>query len=98
MENRHGRCVLFEVHPAVGARESAVTVAQMIELKNRGLNPKTVGTDKGYHDQTFAEGLRERQIEPHPALRKDRSAREVICTLARTLSQKCRKKIEEIFG
>jgi hypothetical protein len=42
--------------------------------------------------QTFAEGLREQQIEPHPALREDRSAREVICTLARTLSQKCRKR------
>ena len=98
MENRHGLCVLFEVHPAVGAPESAVAVDQMIELKNRGLKPKTVGADKGYHDQTFVEGLREEQIEPHPALRKDRSAMDVICTLAHTLSQKCRKKIEEIFG
>jgi transposase len=98
MENRHGLCVLFEVHPAVGAPESSVAVDQMIELKNRGLHPKTVGADKGCHDQTFVEGLREEQIEPHPALRKDRSAMEVICTLAHTLSQKCRKKIEEIFG
>ncbi|MFT3869169.1 MAG: IS5 family transposase [Nibricoccus sp.] len=98
MENRHGLCVLFEVHPAVGASESSVAVEQMIELQNRGFAPKTVGADKGYHDQNFIEGLRAQKIKPHPALRKDRDAQGVICKLAYALSQKCRKRIEEIFG
>ena len=45
--------------------------------KNRGPNPKTVGADKGYHDQRFVGGRRERQIEPNRALRKDRAGVEV---------------------
>jgi transposase len=98
MENRHGLCVLFEVHPAVGAPESSVAVEQMIELQNRGFAPKTVGADKNYHDATFIEGLREQKIKPHPALRQDRDKMGVICRTAHAISQKCRKKIEEIFG
>lgn len=98
MENRHGLCVLFEVHPAVGAPESTVAVGQVIELRNRGFNPKTVGADKGYHDATFVEGLQAEQVQPHPAQRKDRAAVTIVCELAHALSQKCRKRIEEIFG
>jgi len=98
MENRHGLCVLFEVHPAVGAPESTVAVDQMIELQNRGFKPQSVGADKGYHDANFVEGLREQGIKPHPALREDRSKMGIICRVAYALSQKCRKRIEEIFG
>lgn len=98
MENRHGLCVLFEVHPAVGAPESTVAVEQMIELQNRGIEPQTVGADKGYHDSTFVHGLRAQNIKPHPALREDRSKMGIIRRSAYTMSQKCRKKIEEIFG
>src|SRR5688500_13614641 len=53
MENRNGLCVLFDVKPAVGAPESAVAVAQMGELQNRGFKPKSVGADKGYHTKDF---------------------------------------------
>jgi hypothetical protein len=58
IENRHGLCVLFEVRPAVGTPESAAAVDQMIELRNRGFAPKTVGADKGYHTAEFVPGLR----------------------------------------
>lgn len=98
MENRHGLCVLFEVHPAVGAPESSVAVEQMAELRNRGFAPKSVGADKGYHDATFVHGLREQCIKPHPALRRNRDRMGIICRTAHALSQKCRKRIEEIFG
>ncbi len=37
MDNRHGLCVLFEVHPAVGAPESQVAVRQIAELQRRGV-------------------------------------------------------------
>ena len=98
MENRHGLCVLFEVHPAVGAPESAVAVDQAIELRNRGFKPKTTGGDKGYHTAEFVTGLRELGIVPHPALKAGQKALRVVCTAAHAASQKVRKRIEEIFG
>jgi len=98
MENRHGLCVLFAVKPAVGAPESQVAVAQMIELQHRGLHPKTVGADKGYHTREFVEGLRAQHIVPHCARQNGRNTLHVLLTLAHALSQKLRKRIEEIFG
>ena len=98
MENRHGLCVLFEVHQAVGAPESAVAVAQAVELHNRGFKPKTTGGDKGYHTQEFVTGMREQGIVPHPALKRGQKTLRVVCTAAHAASQKVRKRIEEIFG
>jgi transposase len=98
MENRHGLCVLFEVQPAVGAPESAVAVDQMTELGNRGFRPKTVGADKGYHTAEFVSGLREQGIVPHPARKDGQKTLHVLLTLAHAISQKLRKRIEEIFG
>jgi transposase len=98
MENRHGLCVLFEVHPAVGAPESAVAVEQMVELHNRGFRPKTVGADKGYHTREFVTGLREHDVVPHPARKDAQKTRHVRLTSAHSASQKVRKRIEEIFG
>lgn len=98
MENRNGLCVLFDVHPAVGAPESAVAVEQMTELHNRGFKPKTVGADKGYHTAEFVEGLREQDIVPHPARKDGQKTLHVLLTLAHAISQKLRKRIEEIFG
>jgi D-alanyl-D-alanine carboxypeptidase len=98
MENRHGLCVLFEVQPAVGAPESAVAVDQMIELRNRGFAPQTVGADKGYHTEEFVTGLRAQKIVPHPARKDGQKTLHVWLTLAHAISQKLRKRIEEIFG
>lgn len=98
MENRNGLCVLFDVKPAVGAPESAVAVDQMIELQNRGFDPKTVGADKGYHTKEFVEGAREQGIVPHPARKEGQKTLHVLLTLAHAASQKVRKRIEEIFG
>jgi transposase len=100
MENRHGLCVLFEVRPSVGEdeSESKAAVANLMELQNRGFAPKSVGADKGYHDEVFMAGCQNLGIEPRPAMRKDRPHLAVIATLAYQASQKCRKRIEEIFG
>lgn len=98
MENRNGLCVLFEVKPAVGAPESEVAVEQMTELRNRGFTPKTVGADKGYHTREFVEGVREQKIVPHCARKDGQNTLHVLLTLAHAISQKVRKRIEEIFG
>jgi hypothetical protein len=98
MENRNGLCVLFGVKPAVGAPESAVAVEQMTELHHRGFTPKTVGADKGYHTREFVEGVRAQKIVPHCARKDGQKTLHVLLTLAHAISQKLRKRIEEIFG
>ena len=98
MENRSGLCVLFQVRNAIGEPESAVAVDGMIELRNRGFAPKSVGADRGYHTETFIEELREEKIVPHPALMDSRHARGVKRNGAWRASQKVRKRVEEIFG
>lgn len=98
MENRNGLCVLLSVRSAVGAPESAVAVDGMIELRNRGFTPKSVGADRGYHTEEFIDELRAEKIEAHPALMKSRSTRGVKRNGRWRASQKVRKRVEEIFG
>jgi transposase len=98
MENRNGLCVLFEVRSAVGEPESEVAVDQAVELKNRGFSPKTIGADKGYHSADFVEGLREYGIVPHPAFHEKRDRMRMRLSPTHTVSQRIRKRIEEIFG
>ena len=98
MENRSGLCVLFQVRNAIGEPESQVAVDGLSELRNRGFKPRSVGADRGYHTEEFIEGLREEQVEPHPALMKSRDPRGVKRNPRYAASQKVRKRIEEIFG
>lgn len=99
MENRHGLCVLFEVKPAVDNPESQVAVAQIRELQERGFDPRKVGADRGYHSRPFVEGLRQLGVIPHPAPMAGRRLLGVkVKSTAHALSQRCRRKIEEIFG
>lgn len=98
MENRHGLCVLFQVKPAVGAPESRVAVEQAALLRQRGFRPKTIGADRGYHTGGFIEGMRAQGITPHPALMRNHRRLGLVVNAAHRLSQKARKRIEEIFG
>ena len=98
MENRHGLCVLFEVKSARGS-DAEIAVQQIGKLQQRGITPRTVGADRGYCSRNFIEGLRGRGVVPHPAPMKDRRLLGVkVGSKAHQLSQKCRRKIEEIFG
>lgn len=98
MENRHGLCVRFQVNPAVGVTETAAALAQLAELKASGFRPKTVGADKGYHNREFIEGTRTLGAVPHPALRQDQKRLRVRFSAAHAVSQRIRKRIEEIIG
>jgi transposase len=99
MENRHGLCVLFEVRPAVGAPEAAVAAQQVKELQERGLNLRTLGADAGYCSRPFIEGVRAREVIPHPAACTQRRTLGVrIRSHAYALSQRSRRQIENIFG
>ena len=70
----------------------------MTELRALGFRPKTVGADKGYHTAEFIAGLRKQKIVPHPALKSGQKTLRVLLTSAHTISQRIRKRIEEIFG
>ena len=100
MENRHGLCVLFDLRPAAGAEHSEPRVAagQVERLRQRGFTPKSVGADKNYHAASFVEGLRDLGVEAHPALIANRDPMGVILHAAHAVSQRLRKRIEEIFG
>jgi transposase len=99
MENRNGLCVLFEVKPAVGAPEAAVAVEQVKELQERGFDPRSLGADRGYNSRGFIEGVRARGVIPHPAACNQRRTLGVrVRSQAYALSQRSRRRIEEIFG
>jgi transposase len=99
MENRHGLCVSFAVQPAVGPSEAEVAIQQIAQLKKRGFAPRTVGADRGYCSHKFITGLRDQGVVPHPASMTNRRLLGVrVHSQAYELSQKCRRKIEEIFG
>lgn len=66
--------------------------------------PQSFGGDKGFFEQKFIEALLEKKIEPHIATERrgraeaHRRVRHRRWGKAYRLSQRCRKKIEELFG
>jgi transposase len=99
MENRHGLCVSFDVREvAAKTSESRVAAEQIVGLQKRGFQPKTVGADKGYHTHHFVETLRENGVEAHAALVKGWDLMGMVVDTAHAVSQRIRKRIEEIFG
>lgn len=106
MENRH-RILLgigVEVFRSVGSeRDGCVDLLARARRRLR-FTPKTLGADKGFFEEKFIEHLLDRSIEPHIA--PDRRGRRKAHTRVRMrvrgacyrLSQRCRKKIEELFG
>ena len=66
------------------------------------VQPHTVGADKGYHNREFVQGCREKGIIPHVAPQKNRQVPgldgRTTATPEYAVSQKVRKRVEEIFG
>lgn len=106
MENRHGLAVDGMVTQATGwaEREAALQM-----LDRRGLRRRiTLGADKAYDVRGFVEELRRRQVTPHIAIdghvRKSGKPRasaidaRTTGRLGYAISQRCRKRIEEVFG
>jgi len=106
MENRNRILVGVNVEVFRGpASETAGCVAILDRAgKKLGYRPKTLGADKGYFAQGFINALFERSIDPHVAVQDrgrveaHRRVRMRERGLGYRLSQRCRKKIEELFG
>jgi transposase len=105
MENRHR--ILLGVGVEIfrsSASETDGCQALLKQAKRRlGYRPTTLGADKGYFSEGMIEHLLKRRIEPHIAI--DRGGRKAHARVRMRvrgkgyrLSQRSRKKIEELFG
>ena len=99
MENRNGMLMDFVVSSATGTAERDAVPMLLEDAQQRGFRPKTLGGDKGYDTRQCVKEIREKGVTPHVAQRVH-SAIDGRTTRHRGygISQKIRKRIEEIFG
>lgn len=97
MENRHGLAVDCCVTKATGRAEPEAAVAMVERIP--GWRRITLGADKGYDSKELVRQMREHRVTPHFA-RKQTSTIDERTTRhpGYALSQRKRKRVEEIFG
>jgi transposase len=102
MENRSGLLVDIRIDEANGTAERTGALA-MIDDSIPGSHRVTVGADKGYDTNDFVAACRERKVTPHIARNTTRNGGSALD--GRTIrhsgyqvSQRLRKRVEEIFG
>jgi transposase len=104
MENRNGLCAEFSLHNPIAQSEPAMALRQLDEHRqwHGGVDPKTVGADKNYHQKLFVQGCREREIIPHVAQKEGIQVKGLDQRTTRQdsyrVSQRIRKRVEEIIG
>ncbi len=100
MENRHGLVVDTRVTQATGTaeREAALAMAEAIPGQQR----VTLGADKNYDTRDFVRELRELRVTPHVAQNTSGRSSAIDGRTTRhpgyAVSQRNRKRVEEIFG
>ena len=103
MENRYGLCGDVSVARATGYAEREEALRMVRRQRANGLRPQTLGADKGYDAADFVAALRAEGITPHVAEHTDPRRgsnldRRTTRHRGYALSQRARKRIEEIFG
>jgi transposase len=102
MENRHGLLVDFQVSHATGTAERDMVPKLLDQAKERHFRPKTLGADKNYDTRDCVGAMRERRVTPH--VTQNTSGRRSAIDGRTTrhpgyeVSQRIRKRVEEIFG
>ncbi len=104
MENRNGLVVGAEATLATGTAEREAAE----RLSERLPEGATLGADKNYDAEAFVEGLKAKGIEPHIAVngavsklgkvRNTAVPPQTVASAGYAISQRLRKRIEEIFG
>lgn len=100
MENRNGLVADARLTLATGTaeRDAAVEMVDAIGGRKR----ITVGADKGYDAREFIDRLRKRNVTPHIAMNASNRRSAIDQRTARhegyAISQRKRKRVEEIFG
>ena len=107
MENRNGLVVDATLTHATGTAEREATLAMLDRRRTKG-HRITLGADKAYDVKDFIGQLRSRKVTPHIAVNGSVSTAGKVRKTAidgRTtrysgyeISQRCRKRIEEVFG
>jgi len=103
MENRHGLCVDILVTRATGTAEREAALTMIRRQRRNGIRPRTLGGDKAYDTADFVRDVRAEGITPHVAAnittRRDSNLDwRTLRHAGYKISQRCRKKVEEIFG
>lgn len=103
MENRNGLLVDLAVNQATGSSEREAADHMLKRQRRKGVRVKSLGADKGYDTHDFVGLLRRRKILPHVAANTQRKGGSAIDgrTTRHTsysISQRIRKRVEEIFG
>jgi transposase len=100
-ENRHGLVVDVRLTQASGTAERDAAIDMM--AGKPATKKATLGCDKGYDTHGFVNQLRERNVTPHVAQNANRGGGSAID--GRTtrhegyaISQRARKRVEEVFG
>jgi transposase len=100
MENRHGLVVDARLTQATGfaEREAALIMAGNLPASGR----VSVGADKGYDARDFVHDLREMNVTPHVAQNTTKRSSAIDARTTRhagyEVSQRKRKRVEEVFG
>jgi transposase len=107
MENRHGLAVCGGISQATGTAEREAAL-DLIDGRPRRRRPITLGADKAYDVTSFVHDLRARSVTPHIAIdghlsktgkpRKTAVDGRTTRHVGYEISQRCRKRIEEVFG
>jgi len=102
MENRHGLLVDLRIAEANGRAECETALAMLDEHKV-GRGPATVGGDKGYDTSEFVGECRAMGVVPHvaqniTAYRGSKIDARTTRHVGYGVSQRIRKRVEEIFG
>lgn len=88
---------------SLGEEEGCLSILKRVK-RRFNFEPDSLGADKGYFHEAFLDELLERGIEPHVAVRDIGSSQAHTRVRMRQrgegyrLSQRCRKKIEELWG
>jgi len=106
MENRNRILLGINVERFQGPASETRGGEELIDgfHKKQGVRIKTVGADKGYFTKYFLRGLFKRKIKPHVAAKEigSEAVHERVRRMGKTkgyqLSQRARKKIEELWG
>jgi transposase len=108
MENRHGLAVGGLVSQASGTAERDMALALIDYWRGQRRRRITLGADKAYDATAFVKDLKARAVTPHIAIdgrlsktgrpRKTAVDGRTTRHLGYEISQRCRKRIEEVFG